>query len=83
MERVDNLVWFPGEELNLWCDPICGDCSFGWSASIFIQSMNNSPKPSLCRVLNSNVQLTLLDAFSASDDTIFDIFDMVFRGETY
>lgn len=35
--------------------------------SIFIQWMNNSPKPNLLKVQNRNVQFTLTNAFSASN----------------
>ena len=38
--------------------------------NVFIQWMNDSPKPNLCRVLNRKVQFTLSNAFSASSDKI-------------
>lgn len=38
--------------------------------SVFIQWMNDSPKPKLWRVENKKVQFTLSKTFSASSDTI-------------
>ena len=38
--------------------------------NVFIQWMNDTPNPNLCRVLNRKVQFILSNAFSASNDTI-------------
>lgn len=60
-----------------WCKvklveviPFVTIVALGEVYSIVIHWMKDSSKPNLWRVVNKNVQLTLLNAFSASSDTI-------------
>lgn len=58
--------------LHNLCDviPLVVTVAIGVLCSVFIQLMNDSPKPSFCRTVKRKIQLTLSNAFSASSETI-------------